>query len=131
MMGTNTGAEVGTMPAGGVKDLDENGITDISAMKYVLHRINYYGRNNPIGVFIPWECSGAKKEALIAICEYYCIPYFDITKMVPMYTHTSGLVRPDGTNVQNDYYTDGGVHLAVYGWEKFRRIAENWMAYQC
>lgn len=35
-----------------------------------------------------------------------------------------------GTTVQNDYFTDGGVHLSAYGWEKFRRVAENWMAYQ-
>lgn len=130
MMGTNSGT-LGEMPEGGVGAItDESCTTDISAMNYILKRVRYYGRNHPLGVFIPWECTGAKKEALVAICEYYCIPYFDLQTFVPMYTHTKGLVRPDGTTVQNDYFTDGGVHLAVYGWEKFRRICENWMAYQ-
>lgn len=130
MMGTNSGP-LGEMPENGVGAItDESGTTDISAMNYILKRVRYYGRNHPIGVFIPWECSGAKKEALIAICEYYAIPYFDITTFVPPYTHTKGLIRPDGTTVQNDYFTDGGVHLSAYGWEKFRRVAENWMAYQ-
>lgn len=130
MMGTNSGT-LGEMPDGGVgKITDESCTTDISAMNYILKRVRYYGRNQPIGVFIPWECSGAKRDALIAICEYYAIPYFDITTFVPPYTRTLGLVRPDGTTVQNDYFTDGGVHLSAYGWEKFRRVAENWMAYQ-
>lgn len=130
MMGTNSGP-LGEMPTGGVKDItDESGTTDISAMNYILKRVRYYGRNNPIGVFIPWESTGPKRDALIKICDYYAIPYFDITTFVPPYTHTKGLVRPDGTTVENDYFTDGGVHLSVYGWEKFRRVAENWMAYQ-
>lgn len=130
MMGTNSGT-LGEMPSNGVGAItDESCTTDISAMNYILKRVRYYGRNQPIGVFIPWECSGAKKEALIAICEYYAIPYFDITTFVPPYTHTKGLIRQDGTTVQNDYFTDGGVHLSAYGWEKFRRVAENWMAYQ-
>lgn len=130
MMGTNSGT-LGEMPSNGVGAItDESCTTDISAMNYILRRVRYYGRNQPIGVFIPWECSGAKKEALIAICEYYAIPYFDITTFVPPYTHTKGLIRQDGTTVQNDYFTDGGVHLSAYGWEKFRRVAENWMAYQ-
>lgn len=131
MMGTNTSENVGTFPSDGVGSItDESCTNDISAMYYILKRIRYYGRKNPIGVFIPWECTGTKKEALIAICEYFCIPYFDITTFVPPYTRTMGLIRPDGTTVQNDYFTDGGVHLSAYGWEKFRRIAENWMAYQ-
>lgn len=130
MMGTNSGT-LGEMPSNGVGAItDESCTTDISAMNYILKRVRYYGRNQPIGVFIPWECSGAKRDALIAICEYYSIPYFDITTFVPPYTHTKGLIRPDGTTVQNDYFTDGGVHLSAYGWEKFRRVAENWMAYQ-
>lgn len=130
MMGTNSGP-LGEMPTGGVKDItDESGTTDISAMNYILKRVRYYGRNNPIGVFIPWESTGPKRDALIKICDYYAIPYFDITTFVPPYTHTKGLVRPDGTTVENDYFTDGGVHLSAYGWEKFRRVAENWMAYQ-
>lgn len=131
MMGTNSSETIGELPAGGVGAItDETCENDVSAMNYILKRMRYYGRNHPLGVFIPWECSGTKKEALIAICEYYCIPYFDITSFVPPYTRTAGLVRPDGTTVTNDYFTDGGVHLATYGWEKFRRIAENWMAYQ-
>lgn len=130
MMGTNSGT-LGEMPSNGAGAItDESCTTDISAMNYILKRVRYYGRNQPIGVFIPWECSSAKRDALIAICEYYSIPYFDITTFIPPYTHTKGLVRPDGSTVQNDYFTDGGVHLSAYGWEKFRRVAENWMAYQ-
>lgn len=131
MMGTNSGTNIGELPAGGVGAIeDETCQNDVSAMNYILKRMRYYGRNHPLGVFLPWSCVGTKREALIAICEYYCIPYFDIPAMIPEYTHTKGLERPDGTTVSNDYFTDGGVHLATYGWEKFRRIAENWMAYQ-
>ena len=131
MMGTNSGEVIGEIPEGGVGAItDESCETDVSAMNYILKRMRYYGRNHPLGVFLPWSCSGTKREALIAICEYYCIPYFDIPAMIPDYLKTKGLVRPDGTTVQNDYFTDGGVHLAVYGWAKFQRIAEFWMAYQ-
>ena len=52
MMGTNTGT-IGNMPEGGVgKITDETCTTDISAMNYILKRIRYYGRKQPIGVFI-------------------------------------------------------------------------------
>lgn len=131
MMGTNSSNTIGELPAGGVGAItDDSCENDVSAINYILKRMRYYGRNHPLGVFLPWSCGGTKRDALIAVCEYYCIPYFDIPAMIPEYTHTKGLIRPDGTTVQNDYFTDGGVHLATYGWEKFRRIAENWMAYQ-
>lgn len=130
MMGTNTGT-VGNMPEGGVgKITDETCTTDISAMNYILKRIRYYGRKQPIGVFIPWCIQADNREQLIKICEYYRIQYFDLTTFIPEYTRTKGLVRLDGSTVQNDYFTDGGVHLSANGWEKFRRVAENWMAYQ-
>lgn len=131
MMGTNSGNVAGSIPEGGVGAItDETCENDVSAMNYVLKRMRYYGRNHPLGVFLPWACGGEKRENLIKICEYYKIPMFDIPAMIPEYTHTAGLVRPDGTTVTNDYFTDGGVHLSEYGWEKFRRIAEFWMAYQ-
>lgn len=131
MMGTNSANTIGELPAGGVGAItDETCENDVSAMNYILKRMRYYGRKHPLGVFLPWSCGGVKREALIAICNYYCIPYFDIPAIIPDYLKTKGLVRPDGTTVSNDYFTDGGVHLATYGWAKFARIAEPWMAYQ-
>ena len=121
MMGTNAGN--GTFDA-----TSEDVTTPGGAINYILKRAKYYGRNIPIGVFLPW--AGSKNDQLAAACEYYRIPYFDIPAMMLDDTPTKGLTRPDGTTVSQNYFTDGGNHLSAWGWEMFRRIAHPWIAYE-
>lgn len=126
MMGTNCGTP-GVM-TDNVADLAEDVSTALGAQKYILRRAKYYGRNIPMGVFLPWK--GQTNASLKKIADYYRIPTFDIPAMMVDDTPTAGLVRPDGTTVSKNYYTDGGNHLSTWGWEMFRRIAHPWIAYQ-
>ncbi len=121
MMGTNNGC--GTFDAS-----NEDVTTPGGAINYILKRAKYYGRKIPIGIFLPW--SGSNNDQLAAAAEYYKIPYFDIAAIIADDTPTSGLTRPDGTTVSQNYITDGGNHLAANGWEMFKRIAHPWIAYE-
>jgi hypothetical protein len=126
MMGTNCGAK-GTM-TDSVKDLGEDVSTAIGAQKYILRRAKYYGRNIPIGIFLPWK--GQTNEELAKIAAYYKIPTFDIPAIIADDEVSKGLVRPDGTVVSQNYITDGGNHLSAWGSKAFERIAHPWIAYQ-
>ena len=121
MMGTNGGN-------GTFDPTNEDVTTPGGAINYILKRTKYYGRNIPIGIFLPW--CGSNNDQLAAAAEYYKIPYFDIPAMVIDDTPTNGLTRPDGTTVSNNYFTDGGNHLSAWGWEMFVRIAHPWIAHQ-
>lgn len=121
MMGTNAGN--GTFDAS-----NENVTTPGGAINYILKRAKYYGRNIPIGVFLPW--CGTNNDQLAKAAEYYKIPYFDIPAMVIDDTPTKGLVRPDGTTVSQNFFSDGGNHLSAWGWAMFKRIAHPWIAYE-
>lgn len=126
MMGTNCGT-AGTM-TDTVADLAEDVSNAIGAQKYILRRAKYFGRNVPIGVFLPWK--GQTNEALKKIADYFKIPTFDIPAMMVSDAPTADLERPDGTTVSKNNFTDGGNHLSVWGWEMFKRIAHPWIAYQ-
>lgn len=121
MMGTNAGN--GTFDA-----TNEDVTTPGGAINYILKRAKYYGRNIPIGIFLPW--CGSNNDQLAKAAEYYKIPYFDIPAMVIDDTPTKGLTRPDGTTVSQNYFSDGGNHLSAWGWEMFKRIAHPWIAYE-
>ena len=121
MMGTNAGC--GTFDSS-----NEDVTTPGGAINYILKRAKYYGRKIPIGIFLPW--CGSNNDQLAAAAEYYKIPYFDISAIIADDTPTTGLERPDGTTVSQNYITDGGNHLAANGWEMFKRIAHPWIAYQ-
>lgn len=121
MMGTNAGN-------GTFDPTSEDVTAPGGAINYILKRAKYYGRNIPIGIFLPW--AGSKNDQLAAAAEYYKIPYFDINAMVIDDNPTRGLTRPDGTTVSQNYFTDGGNHLSAWGWEMFIRIAHPWIAYE-
>lgn len=121
MMGTNGGS--------GTFDADNEDVTTPGgAVNFILKRAKYYGRNIPIGIFLPW-CGGNNAE-LKKAAEHYKIPTFDIPAMIADDSVSSGLVRPDGTTVSQNYITDGGNHLAAWGWNAFERVAHPWIAYK-
>ncbi len=121
MMGTNAGN-------GTFDPTSEDVTTPGGAINYILKRAKYYGRNIPVGVFLPW--AGSNNDQLKAAAEYYKIPTFDIPAMVIDDVPTFGLTRPDGSTVSQNYFTDGGNHLSAWGWEMFKRIAHPWIAYE-
>ena len=121
MMGTNAGN--GTFDAA-----NEDVTTPGGAINYIFKRAKYYGRNISIGVFLPW--CGSNNDQLKLAADYYKIPTFDISSIIMGDVPTKGLVRPDGSVVSQNYITDGGNHLATWGWEAFERIAHPWIAYQ-
>lgn len=119
MMGTNVGS--GTFAAN-----NEDVTTPGGAINYIFKRARYYGRNIPIGVFLPWYAVG--NDELKKAADYYKIPTFDIPAIIADDTVSAGLVRPDGSVVSHNYIADGGNHLAIYGWKIFERIAHPWIA---
>ena len=121
MMGTNAGN--GTFSAS-----NEDVTTPGGAINYILRRARYYGRGNAIGVFLPW--CGTNNDQLKKAADYYRIPTFDIPAIIADDSVSAGLVRPDGTTVSQNYITDGGNHLATWGWKTFNRIANPWIAYE-
>lgn len=121
MMGTNVGS--------GVFDPNNEDVTTPGgAINYIFKRARYYGRNISIGVFLPWCAVG--NEELQKAAEHYKIPYFDIPAIIADDTVTAGLTRPDGSIVGNNFISDGGNHLAKWGWKTFERIAHPWIAYR-
>jgi hypothetical protein len=120
MMGTNAGC-------GTFDPANEDVTTPGGAINYILKRAKYYGRKIPIGIFLPWCASNS--EELKKAADYYKIPTFDIPAIIAGGEVSLGLERPDGTTVSGNYITDGGNHLATYGWEMFKRIAHPWIAY--
>ena len=126
MMGTNCGNK-GTL-AENIKDTSKDVSTAIGAENYILQLARYYCRNTSIGVVLPW--CGATNAELKALCDYYKIPTFDLPSILCEDEPTKGIVRPDGTTVSQNYFTDGGNHFAEWGAKAITRIMHPWIAYQ-
>lgn len=126
MMGTNCGAkgEIGSPVSVTSKDVS----TAIGAENYILQLARYYCRNTSIGVVLPW--CGATNTELKELCDYYKIPTFDLPSILCEDEPTKGIVRPDGTTVSQNYFTDGGNHFAEWGAKAITRIMHPWIAYQ-
>ena len=126
MMGTNCGSkgEIGSPVSATSKDVS----TAIGAENYILQQARYYLRNTSIGVILPW--CGHTNDELKKLCDYYKIPTFDLPSILCGDAPTSGLVRPDGTVVSQNYMTDGGNHFASWGAKAITRIMHPWIAHQ-
>lgn len=125
MMGTNGGN--GTYPTD-ISTTGEDVTTTEGSVNYILKRARYYLRNTSIGVVLPWQ--GSHNDELKRVCEYYKIPTFDLPSILCEDEPTKGIVRPDGTTVSQNYFTDGGNHFAEWGAKAITRIMHPWIAYQ-